>query len=213
MIRISMAGAGALLLDAANGAFSDATQQRIWATARLMGAQPSVIQAVPGVNNLLVTFDVNDIDPPVVERTLLETWDRTTPETTPSRDIEIPVTYGGDFGEDLALVSHFAGLSIDQTIALHTSGRYSVAAIGAMPGFAYLTGLDPRLAIPRRDTPRLKVEQGAVCIGGGHAGVMPCTSPSGWHILGRTDLALFDAFRSEPCLLRLGDTVRFVRVP
>ena len=211
MTRIHMAGAGGLLLDAADGPFSDTTQHRIWATSRALNTRPDVLQTIPGVNNLLVTFDAAQTAPSAMEELLRAVWTQASAEEVPSREIVVPVVYGGAFGEDLALVARFANLTEDETIDAHMAGRYSVAAIGAMAGFVYLTGLDPRLAIPRRDSPRLRVEEGAVVIGGGHAGVMPCTSPSGWHILGRTDLCLFDAFRPEPGLLRLGDTVRFVR--
>ncbi|GBR29180.1 hypothetical protein AA3266_0057 [Gluconobacter kondonii NBRC 3266] len=206
-----MAGAGGLLLDAANGPFSDTTQRRIWATSRELNTRPDVLQTIPGVNNLLVTFDAVQTDPSAMEELLRTVWTQASAEEVPSREIVVPVVYGGAFGEDLALVARFANLTEEETIDAHMAGRYSVAAIGAMAGFVYLTGLDSRLAIPRRDSPRLRVEEGAVVIGGGHAGMMPCTSPSGWHILGRTDLCLFDAFRPEPGLLRLGDTVRFVR--
>lgn len=211
MTRIHMAGAGSLLLDAADGPFSDMTQRRIWATSRALNTRPDVLQTIPGVNNLLVTFDAVQTDPSAMEELLRTVWTQASAEEVPSREIVVPVVYGGAFGEDLALVARFAKLTEEETIEAHTSGRYSVAAIGAMAGFVYLTGLDPRLAIPRRDSPRLRVEEGAVVIGGGHAGMMPCTSPSGWHILGQMDLCMFDAFRPEPGLLRLGDTVRFVR--
>ncbi|KXV35982.1 allophanate hydrolase [Gluconobacter thailandicus] len=209
MSRISMAGAGALLLDAANGPFSDTTQQKVWTAAHTLAAHPQVIQAVPGVNNLLVTFDPVTTEPDAMERLLSETWARTPAGAFTSRDIEIPVIYDG---EDLAFVSQAAGLTEEETIVLHSGGTYSVAAIGAMPGFVYLTGLDPRLALPRRDSPRLKVAQGSVCIGGGHAGIIPFDSPSGWHILGNTTLTMFDPARDEPCFFRLGDTIRFKRV-
>ncbi|MBS1062885.1 5-oxoprolinase subunit PxpB [Gluconobacter wancherniae] len=211
MTHIHMAGAGGLLLDAADGPFSDTTQHRIWATSRALNARPDVLQTIPGVNNLLVTFDTVKTDPSTMEELLRTVWTQASAEEVSSREIVVPVVYGGTFGEDLALVARFANLTEEETINAHMAARYSVAAIGAMAGFVYLTGLETRLAIPRRDSPRLRVEEGAVVIGGGHAGMMPCTSPSGWHILGRTDLCLFDAFRPEPGLLRLGDTVRFVR--
>ena len=41
-------------------------------------------------------------------------------------------------------------MSPDEVIRLHTGGNYYVAMLGFLPGFAYLAGLDPRLATPRR---------------------------------------------------------------
>ena len=69
--------------------------------------------------------------------------------------------------------------------------------------------LDPALAIARRSTPRLAVPVGSVIVGGAQAAVMPQTSPSGWHIIGHTNVALFDPHRDEPSTLAPGDIVRF----
>jgi KipI family sensor histidine kinase inhibitor len=121
----------------------------------------------------------------------------------------IPVSYGGARGEDLASWAAHCGMSVDETVRCHAAATYTVAAIGAMPGFPYLSGLDPRLAWARRSTPRLKVAEGAVIIGGAQAGIMPMTAPSGWHIIGHTDVTLFRAEAELPVLLRPGDTIRF----
>ena len=74
------------------------------------------------------------------------------------------------------------------------------------------SGLDPRLATPRRESPRTAVPAGSVGIGGAQTGVYPLSSPGGWHLIGRTELALFDVARAEPSLLHVGDRVRFVAV-
>jgi allophanate hydrolase subunit 1 len=52
---VSCLGTSALLFDAP-GATTLENQQRIWALARAAEAWPEVREAVPGVNNLLVTF-------------------------------------------------------------------------------------------------------------------------------------------------------------
>ena len=79
-----------------------------------------------------------------------------------------------------------------------------------MPGFVYLSGLDPFLATPRRSSPRMSVPEGSVIIGGSQAGIMPITAPSGWHILGHTDLKLFDPKQDPPTAFKPGDRIRFV---
>jgi allophanate hydrolase subunit 1 len=55
----------------------------------------------------------------------------------------------------------------------------------------------------------MRVERGSVMIGGPQAGIMPCTAPSGWHIIGRTDISMFDPDRTPPAALMPGDRVRF----
>jgi len=131
--------------------------------------------------------------------------------TTPAR-IEIPVCYGGDAGPDLARVAAHCGLAADEVVARHCAGTYRVAMIGFAPGFPYLIGLDPALAVPRRDAPRLRVPAGSVAIGGAQAGIYPSELPGGWQLVGRTPLRLFDASRDPPALLAPGDEVRFVAI-
>ena len=126
--------------------------------------------------------------------------------------VEIPVVYGGDFGPDLESAAAELGLSSAQLIARHTAGEYTVAMIGFAPGFPYLSGLDPALALPRLATPRASVAAGSVAIGGAQTGIYPRESPGGWRILGRTPLVLFDPQREPPSLLQPGDRVRFVAI-
>jgi inhibitor of KinA len=127
-----------------------------------------------------------------------------------SRVVEIPVRYGGDDGPDLDEVATQAGMAMDDVVAVHAAGEYSVAMLGFAPGFPYLLGLDPRLATPRLDTPRARVPAGSVGIGGAQTGIYPRSGPGGWRLIGRTTMTLFDAARDPPAALSPGDRVRFV---
>lgn len=127
-----------------------------------------------------------------------------------ARQVTIPVRYGGEFGEDLAEVAALTGMDPQEVIARHAAGRYRVHMLGFTPGFAYLGGLDPALAVPRRATPRLRVPAGSVGLAGIQTGIYPCESPGGWRLIGRTSRTLFDPSAAEPCLLQPGDEVRFV---
>lgn len=123
-----------------------------------------------------------------------------------SRKVEIPVSYTG---EDLPEVARYCGLSVREVARIHSGTDYVVAMIGFRPGFPYLLGLDPRLTMPRRSTPRLRVPKGAVALGGQQTGVYPAESPGGWHIIGYTPAELFDINLTPPNLLQVGDTLRF----
>jgi len=208
--RLSMQGAGAILVDAAGPLFDDACQGRIWAMASFLRGIAGVSETVPGMNNLMVVFDPLALDPAALEREILSLWDHTLPNTGAGRTIEVPVVYGGESGEDLSALAHSKGMSVEELVALHSAPLYSVAAVGAMPGFVYLSGLNPRLATPRRAVPRMNVPVGSVIIGGAQAGIMPLTAPSGWHIIGSTGIALFDPHREPPAAFRPGDRIRFV---
>lgn len=125
---------------------------------------------------------------------------------------KIPVCYDACFGLDLEVISEKNNLSIEQIIHLHTNTVYTVYFIGFLPGFLYLGGLDAQLHTPRKATPRLTVEKGAVAIGGSQTGIYPQHSAGGWHIIGNTPILCFDVNKSPPCFAASGDTIQFVSV-
>ena len=127
----------------------------------------------------------------------------------PGRAVVLPICYGGAFGPDLEIVAAHAGLTANEVIQRHRAGIYRVYFLGFSPGFAYLGGLDPALAMARRATPRPMVAAGSVGIAGAQTGIYPHTTPGGWQIIGRTPLQLFEPNRTPPCLLAPGDTLRF----
>lgn len=133
-------------------------------------------------------------------------------ERKPSRLIEIPVQYGGEAGPDLAEVAAYHQLTPQQVIDIHTSKEYIVYMLGFAPGFPFLGGLDERIATPRKATPRLKIDAGAVGIAGAQTGVYPLATPGGWQIIGRTTMDLFLPHQTPPTLLQAGDRIRFVAV-
>lgn len=118
----------------------------------------------------------------------------------------IPVTYDGP---DLVEVARLTGLTVDEVVAAHTGTPWRVAFGGFAPGFAYLVGGDPRLQVPRRETPRTSVPAGSVGLAGEFSGVYPRASPGGWQLIGRTDAVMWDVDRDPPALLAPGATVRF----
>lgn len=126
--------------------------------------------------------------------------------------ISVPVCYGGELGPDLADVAAFANMSADEVVATHAHAVYRVFMLGFMPGFAYMGVLDARIAMPRRQAPRVRVPRGSVGIAGGQTGIYPAETPGGWQIIGRTPARPFDAERPMPFLFKAGDAVRFVPI-
>jgi len=130
-----------------------------------------------------------------------------------ARRIEIPVCYGGEFGPDLAELARARALTAEEVIAMHCASPHVVHMIGFAPGHPYIAGLDKRLAMPRRATPRLKVSPGSVGVTGTQSTIYPLETPGGWNLIGRTPLRLFTPESDPPCLLQPGDQVRFVPIP
>jgi len=125
------------------------------------------------------------------------------------RTVTIPVCYGGAYGPDMQVVCRRSGLSEQEVVQRHAAASYQCSMLGFLPGFPYLTGLDPMLATPRLATPRATVPAGSVGIAGAQTGVYPVSSPGGWNIIGRTPLTLFDPSREQTALVQAGDIVRF----
>ena len=122
---------------------------------------------------------------------------------------KIPVCYDAVFGIDLEAISVEKNLSINEIIMLHSQAIYTVYFTGFLPGFLYLGGLNESLFVPRKTTPRLKVEQGSVAVGGKQTGVYPKESPGGWNIIGNSPISFFDISKEIPCFSKPGDQIIF----
>jgi len=130
------------------------------------------------------------------------------------RSFDVELIYNG---ADLESVAKACDLTVEQVIDLHTAPTYRVRMMGFSPGFPYLDGLDPRLHLPRRPSPRNHIAPGTVAIGGSHAGIYSVASPGGWHLLGQTEWPLFnrEAARhpnpnpKDVFALAPGDEIRF----
>ena len=126
--------------------------------------------------------------------------------------VEIPVCYGGQYGEDLEYVAEHAGLTAQEVIALHSGREYRIYMLGFLPGFPYLGGLDRRLFTPRLSNPRTRILAGSVGIGGEQTGIYPCDSAGGWQLIGRTPQTLFTPGRGGKFPYQAGDRIRFVPI-
>ena len=126
-----------------------------------------------------------------------------------SRLWTVPVCYDSYFGIDLETISAEKKCSEVDVIKRHSQAVYTVYFIGFLPGFLYLGGLNEALFVPRKSTPRLKIQKGSVAIGGKQTGVYPCESPGGWQVIGNSPIAFFDATKEVPCFAKPGDRIVF----
>ncbi|MBL8722979.1 MAG: 5-oxoprolinase subunit PxpB [Planctomycetes bacterium] len=196
-------------------ALDPAAAARVWALhADLLGHPLSGQRDLhPAYGSLLVRFDAL-LRPAGRFRAELAARAAALAEVAarPFRTLEVPVRYGGVDGPDLEVVAAHCGLTPAEVVAQHQSAVYRVAFLGFQPGFPYLLGLPDALRLPRRVSPRPRVPAGSVAIAHGQAGIYPRAVPGGWHLLGRTDLVLFDPARQPAAWFQPGDAVRFVAV-
>lgn len=205
-LRVRHVSDGALLVEFPDVSDEEANRSAValasWLTSRRRGGPED---AVPGARTLFCAFDPGRISHEELAREI-ESAPRLTMNAAAGREHAIDVAYGGP---DLESVARSAGLSAEEVSVRHAAADYRVAFLGFAPGFAYLTGLPPELALPRLSTPRPRVPAGSVAVAGGYSGIYPAESPGGWNLIGRAGARLFDPDRDPPALLAPGDRVRF----
>ncbi|MGA9851466.1 MAG: 5-oxoprolinase subunit PxpB [Gammaproteobacteria bacterium] len=199
-MNIRFFGDSALLLE-----MKDFRAAQQWRQAIHKQSIPGILELVPGYDTLLVEYDPQRLDAAKFTRRL-QKLAQIPIFPVDEREHHIEVRYNG---VDLEDVARMTGLDIAEVVRCHSSVTYTVAFLGFAPGFSYLTGLDPKIRVPRLKSPRVRVPAGAVAIADEFVGIYPQATPGGWRILGHTDAVLFDTSRPAPALFMPGDKVHF----
>ncbi|MBF0527871.1 MAG: 5-oxoprolinase subunit PxpB [Deltaproteobacteria bacterium] len=172
-----------------------------------------IIDLIPAYSSLTIIYDPLIIDPEHLIDQIEDLWPRLEQlSLPPAKTIDIPVIYGGTYGPDLEWVADRCGLSPREVIRIHTDATYLVYMIGFTPGFPYMGLVPEAIAVPRLDSPRIRVPRGSVALAQRQTGIYPVESPGGWRIIGWTPLTLFAPHERPPSLLSMGDQVKFVPV-
>ncbi|MHB1911424.1 MAG: 5-oxoprolinase subunit B family protein, partial [Acidimicrobiales bacterium] len=211
-------GADAFLIEVDPG-----LAQPLWAAMR-RAALPGVEDVVPAVRSVLIRLQPGALlhGAPPEGGVPVTGWDElrrriealgpgldSSIEPNEGAPVMVPVVYDG---QDLAEVARLSGLGVEEVVSRHVASTWTVSFLGFSPGFAYLEGGDPVLAVPRRPEPRARVPAGSVALAGDMCAVYPQATPGGWQVIGRTRAVLFDPERRPPSLLAPGDRVRFEAV-
>ncbi len=214
VVRFLAHGDAALLVEFGDKIRGD-INARVLALDRRIGNQGLVgfIEAVPTYRSLLIHYDPLQTTFGKLRTSVREALAETDDVVfSTNRNWSVPVVYGGEAGIDIDWLAAQHGIDRRTLIAIHSNGCYRVCMIGFMPGFAYLSGLDPSVATPRRKEPRPHAPQGTISIGGEQTAVQSVAGPSGWHWIGRTPLKVYDPHRTPICLFEPGDTLRFIPI-
>ena len=214
-------GDSAITLDFGNR-IDAALNEEVMARYRewLLEPLPGMIEMVPAYSSLTIFYDPLQVcrqpqHPTAFEQVKAAIEQRLqypVSKTAPSNPLRrIPVCYEKEYGPDLEKLAAALQYSPEEVIRLHTATTCRVFLLGFLPGFAYLGGMDERLALPRKPQP-VPVKAGSVGIAGKQTGIYPLDSPGGWHIIGRTPLRMFDPAATTPVWLQTGDQVQFIAI-
>jgi KipI family sensor histidine kinase inhibitor len=187
---------------------AQSTHRKIRALQLALEGEQGIIELVPCYSELKIDFNPVDISCEELQKRV-ESIKLSSVKVPDPRLVDVPVCYNG---KDLKRVAEHNGISEEEVIRCHAESTCLVYMLGFSPGFAYLGGLDQKLATPRLETPRVSVPAGSVGIAGSQTGIYPVESPGGWNIIGQTPLNLFNPTEENPFLFEPGDYVRFIPV-
>ncbi len=208
--RIAPAGDQALVIEL-GASISREVNKRIrdLEEALTQSGWPEVVATVPSYRSLLVYFDPVSVSfEELSQRIRTLSQDKKTASRR-ARRWTLPVCYGGEYGSDLDDLAATLGLPADEIIRAHSETEYMVYMIGFSPGFAYLGELPSRLEVPRKTIPAPLVPPNTIQIGGQQTAVSSMPMPSGWYVVGRTPVRMYQPVSPKPFLLDGGDLVRF----
>ena len=173
----------------------------------------SILDIIIAYNSLLIRYQNPIVDQELTIRQLKNKYTASSYLIKQDQFLwEIPVCYDASFGIDLEEIANKKKCSVADIVRLHTETDYLVYFIGFQPGFLYLGGLNQNLHVPRKSTPRVRVDKGSVGIGGAQTGVYPQNSSGGWNIIGKSPLNFFNMKATNPCFAKPGDRIQFVAV-
>lgn len=214
-VKILAEGDSSLLIVFGNE-ISPQLNAKVSAMVRLLRSTKieGVVGLIPSYCAILINYNPSILSYAQIQRRIVKLLKigATSGEIMQKKIFEIPVCYGGEFGPDLESIASHANLSVEEVIRIHSSKDYLIYMIGFLPGFCYLGGLDERIHTPRLTTPRLKIREGSVGIGGSSTGIYPMESPGGWQLMGLTPVKTYDQNRETPILLEAGNYIRFIPI-
>ena len=181
---------------------------------------PWLLDLIPGIDSLLVALKFSDYNyrdtraaaKAEIEALLNKLLSERKREAKSEVVHRIRVCYDPELALDLLASAEKCKLSVREFINRHKNSEIRVDILGFMPGFSYCSGLDPRLKLPRLESPRTAVPAGSVAIAELQTAIYPQPTPGGWNIIGRSPDVLFDPSKSRPSLLMAGERVEFIEI-
>ena len=181
-----------------------ALQDRVLALVAALDAAPpeGMREVVPTYRSALILYDAHATSPRALLAALPE---GASAEAREGRRWRVPVCVEGATAEDLEEAAQALGLAPEEVRERLLGSDLRVVMYGFAPGLAYLAGLDPALALPRRASPRPPMPAGSVIVAGGQAALASVPMPTGWYVVGRAGVRMFDPAREPMVPFEVGD--------
>lgn len=211
--RLLDAGERALVVEFGSTVDPEINGQVLALDAALDAAKVAgVRETVPTYRSLMIHYDPLVVSRDALAATVARLESAHMAPPRPGARWTLPCCYDPAVAEDIREISGLTGLDVARIAAAHASASYRVYMYGFAPGYCYLGGLAPELAVSRRATVRPPTPENVVLIGGGLALVATFSMPTGWYVVGRTPARMFSPGRERPFLVEVGDELRFAPV-
>jgi inhibitor of KinA len=171
-----------------------------------------VVEIVPTFRSLMVHFDPLVVPAAALEERIGDLMQGLRMTEGSRRQWRLPVCYDARLAPDLDDVAAQIGLTPRQVIERHSAVTYHVYMLGFLPGQAYMGDLPAELALARRPVPRQKILAGSLAMAATMTCIFPLETPCGWHLIGRSPVALWERHPRPGALLAPGDKVTFAPV-
>lgn len=170
-----------------------------------------VIECVPTFRSLMIYYDPLLLPYSVLSARIAKLMQGLHATETAGRSWRLPVCYDESVAPDLADVAARTNLTPAQVVERHSVLTYHVYMLGFLPGQPYMGDVASELALPRRQSPRMKIPAGSLAIAMTMTCIFPAETPCGWHLIGRCPVPLWDLQRGGS-MLQPGDKVGFAPV-
>jgi KipI family sensor histidine kinase inhibitor len=173
-----------------------------------------VVETVPSYRSLTIHYDPLQ----TCQADLIESLKPLVEETDDDGNIHsthwrFPVCFENEeFAPDLDHVADWAGMPKQAVIDILTSTPLYLYMIGFAPGQPHFGDLPESLAIPRRENPVQRIAKGSLLIATRLVVLYPVDNPTGWHVVGRCPIPIYDITSENPVLLTPGDTLSLYSV-
>lgn len=169
---------------------------------------------IAGFESVLVEFDCDLVGHDQVEKALrysVKALSADGSRDVATRQFEVPIVFGGEYGSDLEDVAQELGVTAGDIVTAYTSGTLTVDLLGAAMS-PMMHGAPLQGSVSRCGQPRTRVEKGSLMLAGPNAVIFPFPGPSGWRVVGRTPLSICDIRHDPVVYYAPGDLFRFVAV-
>lgn len=127
-------------------------------------------------------------------------------EKTKNTTFKLPIYFSDH--EDWKNVKYVTGFSKKEIIEKLLKTDLSISMFGFLPGFLYLSGLDPSLYVPRKTIPSKYIKANSIALGGKYVGLYSIDSPGGWHVIGQIPISILKTSQLPPVDINLGDQLK-----